>query len=296
MLAPRRIGDDAARSMHARPAVELGLKVECVDRGLALVDAPLVTGQHPHHLELVAVGVGAIDASWVLLRRLRHTSSIGGPSDSDDTALAVAPKSSFWLRVVMTVTPLAKCPMTCRHVSLSVRATLTPSSRRVGSLRRFAPPLRPLPRAAASGSPPPRAQPVPAAARRCDIGDPRRVRAHACADEPVSRGHRQTRPAADLDEAELSMTRGNEPRIASTRAATERGLPCLPPATTQILQNGGGTRTPVGPRLRPVPVVKPAPGVEPAGSSRADAAGSHARRRWPGTRCQARDGARGPAR
>ena len=59
-------------------------------------------------------------ACWVLLRVFRHTRSIGGSSDSDETALAVAPKSSSPSRLVSTVTPLAKWPMTCRKVSLSV--------------------------------------------------------------------------------------------------------------------------------------------------------------------------------
>ena len=47
-------------------------------------------------------------ACCVLPRVFRHTSSIGGSSDRDDTALAVAPKSSSPFRVVSTVTPLAK--------------------------------------------------------------------------------------------------------------------------------------------------------------------------------------------
>src|SRR6478609_969259 len=68
-------------------------------------------------------------ASCVLLRVFRQTNSIGGSSDSDDTALAVAPKSAPPLRVVRTVTPLAKWPMTWRKVSLlvglSVCVTLT---------------------------------------------------------------------------------------------------------------------------------------------------------------------------
>ena len=44
----------------------------------------------------------------VLPRVLRQTSSIGGSRDNDDTALAVAPRSSPSLWVVITVTPLAK--------------------------------------------------------------------------------------------------------------------------------------------------------------------------------------------
>ena len=66
-------------------------------------------------------------ACWVLPLVFRHTRSIGGSSDSDETALAVAPKSSSPSRVVSTVTPLAKWPMTCRKVSLSV---MSRSSRR----------------------------------------------------------------------------------------------------------------------------------------------------------------------
>jgi hypothetical protein len=50
---------------------------------------------------------------------LRHTSSDGGSSDTEVTALAVAPWSvpSWW--EVITVTPVAKCPMTCRYCSPS---------------------------------------------------------------------------------------------------------------------------------------------------------------------------------
>ena len=46
--------------------------------------------------------------------RLRQTSSDGGSSETEDTALAVAPWSASSWREVMTVTPVAKCPMTWR--------------------------------------------------------------------------------------------------------------------------------------------------------------------------------------
>ena len=67
-------------------------------------------------------------ACCVLPRVFRHTRSIGGSSDSDETALAVAPKSSSPSRVVSTVTPLAKWPMTCRKVSLSVMSRVLSES------------------------------------------------------------------------------------------------------------------------------------------------------------------------
>ena len=75
-------------------------------------------------------------ACWVLLRVFRQTSSIGGSSDSEDTALAVAPKSSSPSRVVSTVTPLAKWPMTCRNVSLSVMSCVLSSEGVDPTLRR----------------------------------------------------------------------------------------------------------------------------------------------------------------
>ena len=47
---------------HPAPAFDLPGQVEMVDGGGALVGTPVVAEQHPHQLELVAVGIGAIDA------------------------------------------------------------------------------------------------------------------------------------------------------------------------------------------------------------------------------------------
>jgi hypothetical protein len=55
----------------------------------------------------------------VTAARLRQTSSEGGSSDTEETALAVAPWSVSSWREVMTVTPVAKCPMTWRYRSPS---------------------------------------------------------------------------------------------------------------------------------------------------------------------------------
>jgi len=53
-------------------------------------------------------------ASCVALAELRHTSSIGGSSDREQTALTVIPyRTSSWLAVI-TTTPLMKLLMTCR--------------------------------------------------------------------------------------------------------------------------------------------------------------------------------------
>ena len=49
--------------------------------------------------------------------RLRQTSSIGGSSDSEETALAVDPCRRPSCAVVITVTPLAKWPMASRNAS-----------------------------------------------------------------------------------------------------------------------------------------------------------------------------------
>jgi hypothetical protein len=50
----------------------------------------------------------------VAVARFRQTSSEGGSSETDETALAVAPWSVSSWRDVMTVTPVAKCPITWR--------------------------------------------------------------------------------------------------------------------------------------------------------------------------------------
>ena len=52
-------------------------------------------------------------------RRSRQTSSIGGSSESEETALAVVPSGPSSPSAVITVTPLAKCPMTSRNRSPS---------------------------------------------------------------------------------------------------------------------------------------------------------------------------------
>src|SRR5690606_14637569 len=46
----------------AGPVTYLARQVEPIDDGGVLVPAPLGLRQHPHHLELVAVGVRAVDA------------------------------------------------------------------------------------------------------------------------------------------------------------------------------------------------------------------------------------------
>ena len=53
---------DLAGGADAGPAGDLAGEVEVVDRGGVLVGAPLGAGEHPHQLELVAVGVGAVEA------------------------------------------------------------------------------------------------------------------------------------------------------------------------------------------------------------------------------------------
>src|SRR4051794_28522529 len=58
-------------------------------------------------------------ARCVSLVLLRQTSSIGGSIETEDIALAVVPKSRSSQRVVMTVTPLAKRPITSRNTAWS---------------------------------------------------------------------------------------------------------------------------------------------------------------------------------
>ena len=63
------------------------------------------------------------ETAWAVgLRSLMHTSSIGGSIESDVTALAVMPWSLPSPRAVMTVTPLAKWPMTLRKTSQSTES------------------------------------------------------------------------------------------------------------------------------------------------------------------------------
>jgi hypothetical protein len=56
------VGGELPPGADPGPLRDLGVEVEPFDRGLVLVGAPLVAGQHPHDLELVAVGVGAVQA------------------------------------------------------------------------------------------------------------------------------------------------------------------------------------------------------------------------------------------
>ena len=51
--------------MHAGPTLELGSEVQRLDGGGVLELTPCVAGQHPHDLELVAVGVGTAAAQKV---------------------------------------------------------------------------------------------------------------------------------------------------------------------------------------------------------------------------------------
>ncbi len=69
-------------------------------------------------------------ASWVPLAECRQTSSIGGSSDSEETALTVmpcgVPSSAL---VVMTTTPLMKLPMTRRKTVPSNCGTVWSAAR-----------------------------------------------------------------------------------------------------------------------------------------------------------------------
>src|SRR4051794_37690505 len=66
------------------------------------------------------------ETAWAVgLRSLMHTSSIGGSIESDGTALAVMPWSLSSPRAVITVTPLAKWPMTLRKTSQSTDSGAT---------------------------------------------------------------------------------------------------------------------------------------------------------------------------
>src|SRR5580700_9069317 len=58
-----------------------------------------------------------LTAPKVRLVSFRHTSSMGGSVDRDATALTVAPNPSPATAVVMTHTPVGKCPMACRNSS-----------------------------------------------------------------------------------------------------------------------------------------------------------------------------------
>ena len=57
--------------------------------------------------------------SWVPLAELRHTSSIGGSIDNDDTALTVIPCGRSAWPVVITTTPVMKLLITRRNTELS---------------------------------------------------------------------------------------------------------------------------------------------------------------------------------
>lgn len=54
--------DGLSGGANATPTSDLGIEVEEVDRSSVLIRSPLVPGQHPHQLELVAIGVHAVDA------------------------------------------------------------------------------------------------------------------------------------------------------------------------------------------------------------------------------------------
>ena len=58
-------------------------------------------------------------ASCVALAALRQTSSIGGSSESDETALTVMPRGAPSSTVVITTTPVMKLPITRRNTVAS---------------------------------------------------------------------------------------------------------------------------------------------------------------------------------
>ena len=58
-------------------------------------------------------------ASWVALAALRQTSSIGGSSESEETALTVMPRRAPSCSVVITTTPVMKLPITRRNTAPS---------------------------------------------------------------------------------------------------------------------------------------------------------------------------------
>ena len=64
-------------------------------------------------------------ASCVALAALRQTSSIGGSSESEETALTVMPRGAPSSTVVITTTPVMKLPITRRNTVAS-KAGLAP--------------------------------------------------------------------------------------------------------------------------------------------------------------------------
>ena len=69
---------------HARPAGDVGLEVEALDGGRVLELAPARAGEHPHDLELVAVGVLPVDA---LRRAVARLAAVGAEADQRGAGL-----------------------------------------------------------------------------------------------------------------------------------------------------------------------------------------------------------------
>ena len=67
---PGIVVQDVAGRAGAGPGVEFRCEVEVFDDCGTFVDAPLVSREHPHDFELVAVGVDAVDAFGGTVARL----------------------------------------------------------------------------------------------------------------------------------------------------------------------------------------------------------------------------------
>ena len=101
---PGIVVPEVAGRADARPGVEFRCEVEAFDDGGTFVDAPLVSREHPHDLELVAVGVGAVDALGGAVARLAGRRMVIA-SDGITTAGAAFGHVDLALAVVRSSSP-----------------------------------------------------------------------------------------------------------------------------------------------------------------------------------------------